>query len=26
MALANDRYAASDLITIDASGWAISQA
>ena len=25
MALANDRYAASDLITIDASGWAISQ-
>lgn len=26
MALTNDRYAASDLITIDASGWAISQA
>jgi len=26
MALANDRYSASDLITIDASGWAISQA
>lgn len=26
MALANSRYAASDVITIDASGWAISQA
>ncbi|MBX3575124.1 MAG: hypothetical protein KF694_22485 [Mesorhizobium sp.] len=24
MALANDRYAASDVITIDASGWTIS--
>lgn len=26
MALTNDRYAASDVITIDASGWAIAQA
>ena len=25
MALSNRRYAASDVITIDASGWAISQ-
>jgi hypothetical protein len=25
MALSNDRYAASDIITIDAAGWAISQ-
>lgn len=25
MALSNDRYAASDVITIDVSGWVISQ-
>jgi hypothetical protein len=25
MALSNDRYAASDVVTIDSSGWAISQ-
>jgi hypothetical protein len=25
VALSNDRYAASDIVTIDASGWAILQ-